>query len=94
MPNIYAEDMNYIGVPMMEMCNKEFTDPRQRLLFKNIMYVGALSALLDIEFNVLEGLISEQFAGKEKLIAPNVKALKLGSDYIKANYQIPARYSC
>ena len=83
------EDLNYIGVPMMEMCNKEFTDPRQRLLFKNIMYVGALSALLDIEFNVLESLISEQFAGKEKLIAPNIKALKLGSEYIKANYKFP-----
>lgn len=83
------EDVNYIGVPLMEMCNKEFSDPRQRLLFKNIMYVGALSALLDIEFNVLESLISEQFAGKEKLIAPNIKALQLGSDYIKANYKYP-----
>ena len=83
------EDVNYIGVPLMEMCNKEFSDPRQRLLFKNIMYVGALSALLDIEFNVLESLISEQFAGKEKLIAPNIKSLKLGADYIKANYKYP-----
>ena len=83
------EDVNYIGVPLMEMCNKEFSDPRQRLLFKNIMYVGALSALLDIEFSVLESLISEQFAGKEKLIAPNIKALKLGADYIKANYKYP-----
>lgn len=83
------EDINYIGVPLMEMCNKEFSDPRQRLLFKNIMYVGALSALLDIEFPVLEELIKEQFAGKEKLIAPNIKALTLGSDYIKANYKFP-----
>lgn len=83
------EDINYIGVPLMEMCNKEFSDPRQRLLFKNIMYVGALSALLDIEFSVLEELIKEQFAGKEKLIAPNIKALTLGSDYIKANYKFP-----
>ncbi|HTA28430.1 MAG TPA: 2-oxoacid:acceptor oxidoreductase family protein, partial [Bacteroidia bacterium] len=83
------EDVNYIGVPLMEICNKEFSDPRQRLLFKNIMYVGALSALLDIEFAVLESLISEQFAGKEKLIAPNIKALKLGADYIKANYKYP-----
>lgn len=88
-PDYIREDVNYIGIPMMEMCNKEFTDPRQRLLFKNIMYVGALSALLDIEFNVLESLISEQFAGKEKLIAPNIKALKIGSDYIKANYKYP-----
>ncbi len=88
-PEFLREDVNYIGIPLMEMCNKEFTDPRQRLLFKNIMYVGALSALLDIEFSVMESLISEQFAGKEKLIAPNIKALHLGSDYIKANYKYP-----
>jgi len=83
------EDITYIGVPLMEMCNREYTDARQRLLFKNIMYVGALSPLLGIEFSVLESLISEQFAGKEKLIAPNIKALKLGADYIKANYKCP-----
>ena len=83
------EDINYIGVPLMDMCNKEFADPRQRQLFKNIVYVGALSALLDIEFSVLEELLGEQFKGKEKLIAPNIKALKMGVDYIQANFKHP-----
>lgn len=83
------EDINYIGIPLMEMCNKEFTDPRQRQLFKNIVYVGALSALFDIEFKVLEDLLSEQFKGKEKLVAPNVKALKMGVEYIHQNYKYP-----
>jgi 2-oxoglutarate/2-oxoacid ferredoxin oxidoreductase subunit alpha len=83
------EDVHYIGIPLMEMCNMEFTDPRQRQLFKNIMYVGALSALLDIEFSVLEQLISDQFKGKEKLIAPNIKSLTLGAEYIKAHYKYP-----
>lgn len=83
------EDIQYIGIPLMEMCNREFTDPRQRQLFKNIIYVGALSALLSIEFSVLEQLLAEQFAGKEKLIAPNVKSLNLGIDYIKAHFKYP-----
>ncbi len=83
------DDINYIGIPLMEMCIREFTDPRQRQLFKNIIYVGALSALLDIEFKVLEDLLGEQFAGKEKLIAPNIKALKLGIEYIHENYKYP-----
>ncbi len=82
-------DINYIGIPLMDMCNKEFTDPRQRQLFKNIIYVGALSALLDIEFQVLVDLLNEQFKGKEKLIAPNVKALQMGVDFVKANFQYP-----
>jgi 2-oxoglutarate ferredoxin oxidoreductase subunit alpha len=83
------EDINYIGVPLMEMCNNAYTDPRQRQLFKNIIYVGALAALLSIEFKVLEDLLAEQFEGKEKLIPANVKALKLGEDFIQQNFAYP-----
>jgi len=82
-------DINYIGVPLMEMCNTAYSDPRQRQLFKNIIYVGALAALLSIEFKVLEDLLLEQFQGKEKLIPANVKALKLGEDFIQQNFSYP-----
>jgi 2-oxoglutarate/2-oxoacid ferredoxin oxidoreductase subunit alpha len=82
-------DINYIGVPLMEICNREYTDARQRQLFKNIVYVGALAQLLNLDFSVIEGLFAEQFKGKEKLIAPNVKALNLGASYIKDNYAFP-----
>ena len=83
------EDINYIPVPLMQMCNEAYTDPRQRQLFKNIIYIGALAALLDIEFGVFEGLLAEQFKGKEKLIPANIKALKLGEDYIQKNFKYP-----
>ena len=87
--NYVRDDINYLGIPLMEMCNREYTDPRQRQLFKNIIYVGALSALFEIEFAVLEKLIAEQFPGKEKLIPPNIKALKMGVDYVQANFKFP-----
>ncbi|MBL7767017.1 MAG: 2-oxoacid:acceptor oxidoreductase subunit alpha [Chitinophagaceae bacterium] len=83
------EDIHYIGVPLMEICNREYTDARQKQLFKNIVYVGALAVLLSIEFEVLETLLKEQFKGKEKLVAPNVKALNLGADYIREHYSFP-----
>lgn len=88
-PELIRNDVNYIGMPLMEMCLREFTDPRQRQLFKNIIYVGALVALLDIEFEVLEQLLAEQFGGKEKLISLNIKALKLGVQYIHDNFSFP-----
>lgn len=88
-PALIRPDVNYIGLPLMEMCMREFTDPRQRQLFKNIIYVGALSALLNIEFSVLEQLLAEQFVGKEKLVSMNVKALQLGVEYIHSNYAYP-----
>lgn len=91
--NLHAEyireDINYIGIPLMHMCNEAYTDARQRQLFKNIIYVGALAALLDIEFKMLEDLLAEQFKGKEKLIPANVKALQLGVDYIHKNFKFP-----
>jgi 2-oxoglutarate ferredoxin oxidoreductase subunit alpha len=83
------EDINYLGIPLMEMCNAAYTDARQRQLFKNIIYVGALSALFEIEFPVLEQLIAEQFPGKAKLIPPNIQALKMGVDYVQANFEYP-----
>ena len=88
-PELIRHDVTYIGMPLMEMCLREFTDPRQRQLFKNIIYVGALAALLDIEFEVLEQLLAEQFEGKEKLITLNIKALKLGVQYIHDNFSFP-----
>ncbi len=88
-PALIRADVTYIGLPLMEMCLREFTDPRQRQLFKNIIYVGALSALLDIEFSVLEQLLAEQFVGKEKLVAMNIKALNLGIEYIHSHYAYP-----
>ncbi len=88
-PEYYRDDINFIGIPLMEMCIREYQDPRQRQLFKNIIYVGALSALLNIELQVLEDLLAEQFQGKEKLIAPNIKALELGIQYIKDHYAYP-----
>jgi 2-oxoglutarate/2-oxoacid ferredoxin oxidoreductase subunit alpha len=83
-------DITYIGVPLTDMCLREYTDPRQRQLFKNVIYVGALAALLDIEFDVLRGLISDQFQGKEKLITPNIHALELGFNYAREHYDCPS----
>jgi len=87
--DLIRDDIFYFGIPLMQMCNENYTDPRQRLLFKNIIYVGALSALLNIEFEVLQTLLEEQFVGKEKLVAPNVKALQLGIDYVHQHYKYP-----
>ena len=78
----FRDDVNVIGVPLTEICNATYSDPRQRQLFKNIMYVGALSALLDLDVPAIEQLIGEQYKGKEKLLKPNIEALHLGRDWV------------
>ena len=85
----FRDDVTTIGMPLTEICNKEYSDPRQRQLFKNIIYVGALSALLGMDVPEIERLIAEQFKGKDKLIQPNIKALHMGRDYALAHLQCP-----
>ncbi|MCC6531738.1 MAG: 2-oxoacid:acceptor oxidoreductase subunit alpha [Burkholderiales bacterium] len=85
----FRDDINVIGMPLTDICNATYTDPRQRQLFKNIIYVGALSALLEIDPAAIEKLFSEQYKGKEKLLDSNVKALHLGRDFALANLQCP-----
>ncbi len=80
----FRDDVNAIGIPLTEICNATYSDPRQRQLFKNIVYVGALSVLLDIDPTEIERLFSEQYKGKEALLQSNVKALRLGRDYAQA----------
>ena len=81
----FREDVNIIGVPLTEMCNAAYTDPRQRQLFKNIIYLGALSALIGIDPAVIEQLLGEQYRGKERLNASNRAAFHMGRDWAMAN---------
>jgi 2-oxoglutarate ferredoxin oxidoreductase subunit alpha len=85
----FRDDIMVLGLPLTEMCNEEYTDPRQRQLFKNIMYVGALSALLDMDFSVFEKLIADQYRGKDKLIGANINALKIGYERAQATFACP-----
>jgi len=86
---LYRSDIHYLPIPLTQMCLNEYTDQRQRQLFKNIIYVGALSAFLGIEFDVLTNLVAAQFNGKDKLIAANIHALELGHQYASNHFQCP-----
>jgi 2-oxoglutarate ferredoxin oxidoreductase subunit alpha len=85
----FRDDVNLIGMPLTEICNATYSDPRQRQLFKNIVYVGALSALMEIDPNEIEKLFSEQYKGKEALLQSNVKALRLGREYAQQHLSCP-----
>ena len=85
----FRDDINVIGLPLTEICNQAYSDARQRQLFKNIIYVGALSALLDIDPNEIAELIGEQYRGKEALLKPNLNALQLGRTYALEHLKCP-----
>ena len=88
-PSKFRDDVHTLAVPLTEIANAAYTDPRQRTLFKNIIYVGALSLLLDVDADVFEKLFAEQYKGKERLLESNVKALHLGRDYVNQHIAYP-----
>ena len=88
---LIREDVNYLPIPLKDICLREFPNPTQRQLFKNIVYVGALAAFLNIDFKILTAMVSDQFRGKEKLILPNIHALELGHQYASDNFKCPLR---
>src|SRR5712691_8199718 len=85
----FREDINVVGLPLTEIVNQAYTDARQRQLFKNIIYVGALSALLNVDPLVIAELIGEQYKGKEALLKPNLNALQLGRTYALEHLDCP-----
>ena len=85
----FRDDVTLLGMPLTAICNAEYTDARQRQLFKNIIYLGALSALLDIDPAEVEKLFGEQYKGKEALLESNRKAFRMGRDYALAHFACP-----
>ena len=86
---LLRDDITFLGVPLGEMCVREFKGARVRILMKNIAYAGALAALLSMDLDVIRGMIREKFAAKPKLIDSNYKAIELGYDYAMEHFDCP-----
>ena len=82
-PEAFRPDIHVIGMPVTAICNATYEDSRQRQLFKNIMVLGALSQLMDMDPAVIETLFAEQYRGKEKLLDSNVRALHAGREFAR-----------
>jgi 2-oxoglutarate ferredoxin oxidoreductase subunit alpha len=83
------DDVTFIGVPLAKMCVEHFQGARARILMKNIVYVGALVALLEIDMEIVRGMLEEKFSYKKHLMDANYQAIDLGYNYIKEHYDHP-----
>jgi len=83
------DDIEVLPIPIAQMCARAYEDLRERQLFKNIVYVGALTALLDMDYGIVKQLVEERFKRKPKLVKPNLKALEIGRKYVVENFQCP-----
>ncbi|MBT8136211.1 MAG: 2-oxoacid:acceptor oxidoreductase subunit alpha [Gammaproteobacteria bacterium] len=86
---LQRDDITVLGVPLAQLCNETFDGARARILMKNVCYVGALAALLDLDLDVIRQLLEETFASKKALVAGNLTAIQLGYDYARENFDCP-----
>ena len=86
---LQRHDITVLGVPLSRMCNEAFSIARTRILMKNISYVGVLAALLNIDLNILRGLLQEMFSSKPALVESNLMAIMLGYDFAIENFNCP-----
>lgn len=83
------DGVTVLGIPLARMVNESFEGARVRTLMKNIAYVGALCALMEIDLDIVRGLLEETFAAKPKLVEPNFKAVRLGYDHAREQFDCP-----
>src|SRR5450631_340599 len=86
---LQRSDITVLGVPLARVVNENFDGVRNRILLKNIAYAGVLAALLDVDLQVIDGLLRESYGKKPKLLDSNTKALRLGYDLAKRELQCP-----
>jgi 2-oxoglutarate ferredoxin oxidoreductase subunit alpha len=90
--SFFREDINFVGIPMMKLAMAHFKDARKQQLFKNIIYVGAVAALIDLPLEVIKETIEKLFASKPKLWPPNFEALEIGHRYATENFACPLKF--
>ncbi|HUG01131.1 MAG TPA: 2-oxoacid:acceptor oxidoreductase family protein [Longimicrobiales bacterium] len=83
------DDVTFLGVPFGQLCVDHFTGGRERVLMKNIVYVGTLAALLDIDRAVVDELLHETFSRKKALMDSNLLAIALGHGFAREHFDCP-----
>jgi 2-oxoglutarate ferredoxin oxidoreductase subunit alpha len=87
------DDITIIGAPLAKMCNENFPSARARILMKNVVYVGVIAALLDLNLEVITALLNETFAKKASLLEGNQLAIRMGYEWAQANLDTPLPFA-
>jgi 2-oxoglutarate ferredoxin oxidoreductase subunit alpha len=87
--SLVREGITILGIPFGRMCVEAFKGDRERTLLRNIAYVGALAAMLEIDMDIIGEMLREKFSKKKNLLDANFRAIRLGFDYAKTHYDCP-----
>ncbi len=80
-------DVVFYSVPYDKIVATVCPEAKLRKLVKNMVYVGVVAQLLEIEMGEVEKAIRKQFAKKAKAANLNLAAAQAGFDYARASLQ-------
>lgn len=75
------KDLTFFAVPFAKLATEITPDFRLRKLLTNMIYVGVVGYLIDIEAAEMEHALTTQFKGKAKAVGLNKQALEIGRRY-------------
>jgi len=80
-------DLTFYPVPFDKLVAPVCPDARLRRLVRNMIYVGVLAHLLDVDLAEAEKALNKQLGSKPKALALNWNAIRAGVDYSQQNFQ-------
>lgn len=81
------DDIVMYGIPVRDFLREVGARGKFRDRFTNMIYVGALSQLLDIELDAVEEALMYHFGGRRKIVDPNMEVIRLAYDWTAENVE-------
>jgi 2-oxoglutarate ferredoxin oxidoreductase subunit alpha len=88
-PELAREDITVLGAPFGRMCVEAFSGDRERTLLRNIVYAGAIAALVEMDMTVIDAALRDTFGRKPRLLDANFRAVRMGYDHARAEFECP-----
>src|SRR3990170_1664911 len=85
--NELRSDLTFYPVPFDKLVAPVCPDARLRRLVRNMIYVGVLAHLLDVDLAEAEKALNKQLGSKPKALALNWNAIRAGVDYAAEHLQ-------
>lgn len=79
------DDVTLYPMPVHELVSQSGADLKLKPYVANMVYVGALAYLLNIDLNEIEAALSYHFNGKQKAVELNYATVKAAYDWAAAN---------
>ena len=79
------DDLVYYPIPFARLAAEVVQEMRMRKLVANMIYVGSVAELMGIEMAEVERAISRWFKTKKKAIDLNIRAARVGTEFVREN---------